>query len=352
LKPKPQNFCYRVKRDETVGYLVQVGQLLLELVEVMTQNQASAEIIQVVERVLQDLYVIDDEEQVTLRPTEEIPGSALQSPHDPESIQLAPNSTDDGQMLAESLAEQTARGIAVERMTVDGGYTGQKGEQACQSHQVQMLPTRIRGRRSAPDRWGWEEYTWLLDKDGCPQQVVCPQGQSAQLDDGRKDNWLLARFDRTACTNCLFYQQQCQVKPYKHKPPSLFVSPRWIQVALLRQGMSPANFALRAGVESTVRSFKHVFPAGKLPVRSLIRTVMVASGAALMVNCRRVHHYRQQQRKVTPEHVAIAVSAALMGLKRPAFWNVWAKVRHSVSHLRAELLNKSNLHFLPQFAFA
>jgi hypothetical protein len=35
-------------------HLVQVGQLFLELVAVLTQYQASAEIIQLVERVLQD----------------------------------------------------------------------------------------------------------------------------------------------------------------------------------------------------------------------------------------------------------------------------------------------------------
>jgi uncharacterized protein YejL (UPF0352 family) len=410
LKPEPQNFCYRVKRDEVAGHLVQVGQLLLELVAVLTQYQASAEIIQLVERVLQDqlllelvavltqyqasaeiiqlvervlqdLYVTDDEKQVTMRPADEIPGDVLQSPHDPEatyrkkggkghkgyvanlsetcdpdnpvqlltSVQLAPNATDDGQLLADSLAEQSGRGIRIDQITVDGGYTGGTGETACRDHQVQMLPTRIRGRRTASDRWGWEEYTWVLDNDDLPRRVVCPQGQVAMLETGRKGDWLLARFDRTACADCLFYQQQCRVRPNKHKPPTLFVSPRWIQVALLRQGMSPANNVLRAGVESTVRSFKHVFPAGKLPVRGVIRSVMVACCSALMVNCRRVHQYRQQQRQATPERAVIAVTAVPTGLFRPVSWGFWTKMCHFVSHLRAELLHGPYSNFLPQF---
>jgi hypothetical protein len=381
LKPKPQNFCYRIKQEEVAGHLVQVGQLLLELVEVLTQYQADAEIIQMVERVLQDLYVVDDDKQVAMRPTDEIPGDGLQSPHDTEatyrkkggkghqgyvanlsetcdpdnpvqlltSVQLAPNVTDDGQLLAESLAEQSARGITVKQITVDGGYTGETGETACRDHKVQMLPTRIRGRRTAPKRWGWEEYIWLLDDDDLPRRVVCPQGQVAKLDAGRKGNWLLARFDRTACADCLFFKQQCRVKPYKRKPPTLFVNRRWIQVALLRQGMSPANNALRAGVESTVRSFKHVFPAGKLPVRSLIRSAMVASCAALMVNCRRVHQYRQQQRQATLERAVIAVTAVPTGLFRPVFWGFWTKMCYFVSHLRAELLHGPYSNFLPQF---
>ena len=196
------------------------------------------------------------------------------------SVQLAPNNTDDACLLAESLADQSARGITVKKITVDGGYTGETGETACRDHQVQMLPTRIRGRRTAPERWGWEEYTWLLDNDDLPRRVVCPQGQVAMLETGRKGDWLLARFDRTACADCLFFNQQCRVRPNKRKPPTLIVSPRWIQVALLRQSMSPANNALRAGVESTVRSFKHVFPAGKLPIRGVIRSAMLACCSA------------------------------------------------------------------------
>jgi hypothetical protein len=370
LGAKPQNFCYRVKREEVEGHLVQVGYLLLELAEALRRHQASDEITELVNRALQDLYVIEDGERITLRPAAEIPGQSLQSPHDPEatyrkkggegyqgyvanlsetcdpdnpvqlltSVQVAPNTTDDGLLLADSLAEQSDRGITVDKMTVDGGYTGETGETACRDHQVQMLPTRIRGRRTAPDRWGWEKYTWLSDDDDIPRLVVCPQGQVAKLEAGRKGDWLLARFDRTACADCLFYQQHCRVKPYKRKPPTLFVSPRWIQVALLRQGMSPANNALRAGVESTVRSFKHVFPAGKLPVRGVIRSLMVACCSALMVNCRRMHQYRRQQRQPIRECAAVAEVAERMGLIIYAFFGLLAKMRHFVSQSRAEVL--------------
>jgi hypothetical protein len=181
----------------------------------------------------------------------EIPGQSLGSPHDPEatyrkksgegyqgyvanlsetcdpdnpvqlltSVQAAPNATDDGPQQADLLAEQSASSIWVDQMTVDGGYTGEKGEIACKEHKLQMLPTRIRGRRTAPDRWGWEECIWLLDDNDLPRMVVCPQGQVAMLETGYKGDWLLVRFNRIACVGCLFYQQQCRVKT-RH-----FVSP-------------------------------------------------------------------------------------------------------------------------------
>jgi len=379
LQPKPQNFCYRVKREEVEGHLVEVGYLLLELAEVLRRHQASDEIVGLVDRALQDLYVIEDGERITLRPAAEIPGHSLQSPHDPEatyrkkggeghqgyvanlsetcdpdnpvqlltSVQVAPNTTDDGQLLADSLVEQSGRGITIKQMTVDGGYTGETGEKACRDHQVQMLPTRIRGRRTAPNRWGWEKYTWLSDDDDIPRLVVCPKGQAAWLEDSLKGDWLLARFDRTACADCPFYQQLCRVQPYKRKPPTLFVQRRWIQVALLRQGMSLANDALRAGVESTVRSFKHVFPAGKLPVRSVIRSTMVACCSAFMVNCRRIHHYRMQQRKPSYERVAPVLVPEQISLFMRAFFDFLAKTHHFVSHLKAEplaVLSTAHLH--------
>jgi len=306
-----------------------------------------------------------------LRPAPEIPGQSLQSPHDPEatyrkkggegyqgyvanlsetcdpdnpvqlltSVQVAPNTIDDGQLLADSLAEQSGRGITIDKMTVDGGYTGEIGETACRDHGVQILPTRIRGGRTSPSRWGWEEYTWMLDDDDHPRMVLCPQGQAAQLEERSKGDWLLARFDRTACTSCPFNQQLCRVRPFRRKPPTLLVKRRWIQVALLRQGMTPGNYALRAGVESTVRSFKHVFPAGKLPVRGAIRILMVACCSAIMVNCRRLHQYRQQQRSPFRERAAVALLTDRARLIRSAIDDLLAKTSHIASHMRAKALS-------------
>ncbi|GMQ79329.1 MAG: hypothetical protein BMS9Abin02_1908 [Anaerolineae bacterium] len=151
----------------------------------------------------------------------------------------------------------------------------------------------------------------MLDNDDFPRSVVCPQGQVTTLETGRKGDWLLARFDRTACEDRLFFNQHCRVRPNKRKPPTLIVCPCWIQAALLRQSMSPANNALRAGVEITVRSFKHVFPAGKLPVRGVIRSVMGA------------------------------VVAERMDLISHAFFGLWAKMRHFLSRSRAEVLTGS-----------
>lgn len=48
---------------------------------------------------------------------------------------------------------------------------------------------------------------------------------------------------------------------------------------------------LRPAVEATVRSVKHPFPAGKLPVRGRFRATGMVIGAAVVTNVRRLHRY-------------------------------------------------------------
>jgi hypothetical protein len=55
---------------------------------------------------------------------------------------------------------------------------------------------------------------------------------------------------------------------------------------------------LRAAVESTVRSVKHPFPAGKLPVRGHFRVTCLVIGSAAVANLRRIHRYQQVKMEV------------------------------------------------------
>ena len=68
-----------------------------------------------------------------------------------------------------------------------------------------------------------------------------------------------------------------------------------IRTVYNRQRLRPEDKPIRAAVEATIRSLKHPFPGGKLPVRGLIRATMVVCCSAMMVNLRRLHAYRQVQ---------------------------------------------------------
>jgi hypothetical protein len=320
---QPRHICYRLKNEEVPAYLLQTGQLLASLLSELEGQEEAATARGLVARVLHEQYQIEDGEKITLREAKEVAADSLPSPHDPEatyreknderyrgyvanisetcdpenpvqlitSVQTASNNTDDSELLAQSLDEQAERGHKIEKMTVDGGYTGPKAEEACDAHGAELHPSRLRGGKSQGGKWGWEKYSWQVTEEGTPEQVSCPHGQLATLEPGRKEGRWLARFAEDVCAACPFFQKECRVESRKRSGPTLLVKTRAIRVAVLRQRITSENNGIRAGVEATIRSVKHVFAGGKLPVRGLIRSQMVVLGSALLVNVHRLAHY-------------------------------------------------------------
>jgi len=327
LTGRPQKVCYPIKANEVETHLTTLGEVLVALAEELAVYAPDSEAYGLVERVLREQYQVEPEGKVTVRPGKEISADSLQSPHDPDAtfrvkggkvyrggyvvnasetcapenplqliadVQVAPNRTDDGELLARSLDNQAEREVEVEKATTDGGYTGSVAEAACERHEVELRATRMRGGQSSADRLGWEVYTWELDENGQPVRVTCPQGQSAPLEPGKGKERFMARIDPDGCATCPLFNQECRVQPRK-VGPTLYVRLRSIKAAIQRQRLRPEDKPIRAAVEATIRSLKHPFPGGKLPVRGLIRATMVVCCSVLMVNLRRLHAYRQVQ---------------------------------------------------------
>jgi hypothetical protein len=324
---EPRHICYRLKNEEVPAYLQQTGHLLVSLLSELAEKEAAANARALVARTLREQYQIEDGEKITLREAKDVAADSLPSPHDPEatyrekngeryrgyvanisetcdpenpvqlitSVQTASNNTDDSELLAQSLDEQAERGHKIDKMTVDGGYTGPKAEEACDAHGAELHPSRVRGGKSQGEKWGWEKYGWQVTEEGIPEQVSCPQGELAILEPGRQEGRWVARFEEDACSACPFFQKGCRVEVRKRSGPTLLVTKRAIQVAVLRQRATKENNGIRAGAEATIRSVKHVFAGGKLPVRGLIRSQMVVLGSALLVNVHRLTHYYFEQ---------------------------------------------------------
>jgi hypothetical protein len=263
------------------------------------------------------------------RPDEEVSAESLQSPHDPEAtyrrkngeeypggyvvavsetcdpesevhmitdVQVAPNTTDDGELLRRSLEAQSERSVAPEQMTVDGGFTGPTAEEACETHQTNLRPTRIRGGRSDPDRLGWEDYEWIGGaEEGRPTGVVCPKGEEGTVESGEAEGRLIARFEPGACEGCPLLGGACRVEK-RRKGPTMYLSERSVEVARMRQGIREKDRSVRAPVEATMRSLKRGLEGDKLPTRGLRRAKMVIYGAALMVNVRRLCRHGKGKR--------------------------------------------------------
>jgi hypothetical protein len=111
---------------------------------------------------------------------------------------------------------------------------------------------------------------------------------------GRKEDRCRAAFDAVGCESCPFYDA-CLTKLLKRTPQRvLWFSHQDVELALRRQrtaDMRASGQNLRAAVEATVRSIKHPFGNGKVPVRGQDRVSMVMLGSAAMSNVRRIHRY-------------------------------------------------------------
>jgi len=339
----PPQISYRLRNEEITPHLEHTGMLLLTLLAELERQPEAAQARELVARVLQEQYQFEAGGSVSLRDPQDVAADSLQSPHDPEatyrqknggqyrgyvvnisetcdpdnevqlitSVQTASNTTDDSDLLAQSLAEQSERGHDIEKMTVDGGYTGPTAEAACQAHQVELHPSRLRGGKANGEKWGYEQYQWHMSAEGIPAQLTCPQGQVIELEPGRtKERWQ-ARFDGEVCADCPFFQQECRAKPRQRSGPTLSVTTRSIQVARLRQRITKENNGVRAAVEATVRSVKNPFAAGKLPVRGLTRSQMMVLGAALLVNVHRLARYYFEQTAQVDENTSATLILSL-----------------------------------------
>jgi hypothetical protein len=254
LEGRPHQVCYKIPKGEVEEHLETIGQELSAIEAAVAQQAPDSDVLILVKRVLEEQYERDADGTVRARPGEDVPADSLQSPHDRDAtyrvkggvpfrggyvvnvsetadienpiqlitdVQLEPNQTDDAKLMEQSLDDQAEREIEVEKVTTDGGYTGPQGEAACEKHDVELRATRMRGGRSAADKWGREEYTWEVNDEGTPTRVTCPQGCKADLLPGQAEGRFIARFDPDCCAECPFFDSLCRVQDRKQVGPTL-----------------------------------------------------------------------------------------------------------------------------------
>lgn len=119
----------------------------------------------------------------------------------------------------------------------------------------------------------------------------------------------------------------------------MYVSERSVKVARMRQEIREEDRSVRAPVEATMRSIKRGLKGGgpqgdKLPTRGSERAKMVVYGAALMVNLRRLHRWREQKRKETSSPGRSAAEKLLF----LAFLWALGRARQKIRRQRAKVL--------------
>jgi hypothetical protein len=327
LKGSSGQYTYRIKSEEYDEHLRRAGELMHRLVDVLSDRYADEAAYQVLARVFNEHFVV---EESTLRPKkgEELTADSLQSPDDweatyrrksgkdyvgyvanvtetsaPENpfqlivkVQAESNNTDDAAMLAEVLPELKER-TGVDKMDTDGGYNSPDVDEVMHDQRVTQVQTAIRGRQ--PEKTGLHDFDWEVDEDAHPQSVLCPHQQRVDVERGRKSHRYLARFDATVCETCPL-ADQCPTQPLKQRPERVLrFSQQDLNCAMRRQRCAAARAGphnYRAAVEATVRAVKHPFRNGKVPVRGKPRVSMVLVGSAAMNNARQIHRYLVRKR--------------------------------------------------------
>ena len=323
LKGSAGQYVYHVKAGGTAPHLQAIGELMQQLVAELVPAYAKEATYQMLVRVFGEHFVAQAA-SVTVKPGREISAASLQSPDDPEApcrtkagethkgyvanvtetchpenplqlivkVQTAANITDDGDLFAEAVPALAARTDLQEAHT-DGGYNGQAADAAVAAHGVRHIQTAIRGAQPSGARVPLAEFGIAPADSGTPDTLTCPQGQTAPVSAGRKH--LKATFDIKRCRDCPLFGTRCPVDSGKHRQHAILrFSQRQIDVARRRQRCAAERASehhLRPAIEATMRSLKHPFPGGKLPVRGRIRMSMLLIGSCAITNVRRIHRY-------------------------------------------------------------
>jgi hypothetical protein len=327
VKEDALHYCYRVKREEIDGRLEQLGKDLSAMLEYFENVHGDETAYQHAFRVFHEHFRFE-QESLVVREGKELGGSTLQSPDDEQAtfrtksressrgygvnitetcdqenglqlisrVNVAPNTTDDQQFLAEDIENLKER-EGIDEVYTDAGYTGEIAAKATAKHQVAQYVSAIKGREKEKTGVDLEDFTVTRNREGKATAIICPNGQSGELRESKNvGDRYTAGFSADACQACPFVDQ-CPAKRLKKRPSFVLrFTTTDLRVASTRKQVAQTGKEItnkRASIESTVRSIIHPFGGHlcKLPVRGQhrITTMMVLS--AMMVNIRRITGY-------------------------------------------------------------
>jgi hypothetical protein len=329
LKGHSGHYVYRMKGEEVSPHLERIGAFMQQLLVELKPAYGSEAVYQVLERVFSEQFNIE-QTKVSAKPNTELTSSCMQSPDDLEAtyrekrgvgyqgyvanltetcdpenklqlitkVQLAPNNTDDDQMLAEALPNLKER-TEVDEMNTDGGYGGSKSDPVLAKLNVELIQSAIRGRNPDPEKPHLADFDIQLGEGSKPRQVICPGGQKVSVRPSSQQKSYVACFEQSQCQECpLFKESKCLAQPGKQSDKRLrlrftLADAQASQRRRRSKESKRKSGNLRAAVEATVRSVKLPFPEAQLPVRGQFRVTCMLIGSAAIANVRRIQRYLQ-----------------------------------------------------------
>lgn len=330
LKGHAGQYIYHLKAEEMPEHLQRIGNDMQRLLHELHERYSQEAVYGVLARVFAEHFRME-KEQVQVKAGKELSADSLQSPDDLEAtyrekrgkgyrgyvanltetcdpenavqlitkVQVAPNNADDSHLLAEAVPNLKER-MELDTVFADGGYGGPQTDAVLQEHHVTLIQTAIRGRSREPEQFYLDAFEIESDASGLPQQAVCPAGKQAAVTRSESGETFQADFSLSDCQACPL-RPHCPVVERKRvgRMRLQFTIANLLQARRFRQSRlhRAEGCNLRSAVEATVRSIKHPFPAGKLPVRGRFRVTCMVIGSAAVTNVRRLHRYLQARNR-------------------------------------------------------
>ncbi len=326
IKGSTGQYTYRVKgKEANQNHIEKVGESIQTLLSKLEEGYAEEKAYQILKRIFAEHFTVVKK---TIKPKapEEISSGSLQSVDDLEAsyrtkrnqhykgyvaniaetcdpendlqiitkVQVEPNNVDDDQMLADALPDLHKR-TGIKKAHVDGGYGGEASDEIAEDLTVEIITTAIRGAKPDPNNLHLADFDVQQDEEGEPAKITCPQGQTVDVNRARTTG-RQGRFDPKICAECPFKEKgRCPVEQQKRDPhPVLSFTLKELRAAKRRKlylAHKKDEHNLRAASEATMRSAKHPFPAGKLPVRGKFRMTSMMISSAIHINMRRIWKY-------------------------------------------------------------
>jgi len=357
IEDEADHLAYQLKRAEVEEHLKTLGDLLFELHQAYAGDAeiSTRQSYQHVSRLLLEQYditVSPERTTIEVKPAKEISPASLQNPADdtatfrrknggsykgdllnvaetcaPENpvqlltdISVYPNMMADDVILSERIPQIKER-TGVEEMVVDGGYSGEKSETACQKESVTLIPTEVKGRKLPAEEISLAEFHFEGNViTACPENQV-PIAQIYTLEKGHH----IARFDNQQCAVCS-RRKICLVLNRK-KFSSLIYNDRQVLLSQRRQQLGEGAYRikcrLRPAVEGTISQFKRHMHHGKLKVRGdgRIRNSLILM--AIGINFGRLWAYSLENK---PGLAVLLVTSILLLMYLVLKWSKNSKV--------------------------
>jgi hypothetical protein len=126
-------------------------------------------------------------------------------------VSVAPNITDDQQLLADDIDNLKER-EGIDEVYTDAGYTGETAARATTTHQVAQHVSAIKGRKKEKTGVDLEDFTVTRNSEGKVTAIICPGGQSGELRESiNVAGRYTAGFSADVCQACPFVDR-CPAK--------------------------------------------------------------------------------------------------------------------------------------------